>query len=97
MVELELLHTHHAINLPVANIAKFAHDYNLLGSVGSDFHTIDSGYRKIKVGVNYPLPAICEPIFASLGINHNIIDEAVLNHLVEQQVAENYRVEEDAI
>ncbi|MBP9743275.1 MAG: PHP domain-containing protein [Burkholderiales bacterium] len=93
---IEVISSAHSLS-DVANIAKFAHDYDLLGSVGSDFHAIDTGYRKIKVGVNSPLPAICEPIFNSLGINPAVISESIPNHLVPQHMAENYSIEENAI
>ena len=53
----------------VQNIAKIAQDNNLLASVGSDFHNIDGNYRKIMVGINPPLPTICNPIYSNLGIN----------------------------
>lgn len=53
------------------NIAKIANNEDLLCSIGSDFHSIDS-YRHIKVGVNHPLPFTeCTPIYTELGITDN--------------------------
>lgn len=50
----------------IANLAKYS---NLYGSVGSDFHRFDEGYRRISVGMNHPIPnKICEPIFPLLDI-----------------------------
>lgn len=65
---IEVISSAHAID-DVQNIAKVARDHELLASVGSDFHTLETGYRTIKVGVNYKLPEICQPIFPSFGIN----------------------------
>jgi predicted metal-dependent phosphoesterase TrpH len=51
------------------SIAIIANNHDLLCSLGSDFHTIET-FRTIKVGINYPLPnEQCKPIYAELGIN----------------------------
>ncbi|MFN7093868.1 MAG: PHP domain-containing protein [Burkholderiales bacterium] len=50
------------------NIAAIADQTGLLSSLGSDFHNLNESYRKILVGVNYPLPPLCQPIYTELGI-----------------------------
>ncbi|MCE2705654.1 MAG: PHP domain-containing protein [Proteobacteria bacterium] len=49
------------------DIARIAQECNLLASMGTDFHNINN-YPKVNVGLNYPLPAICNPIYPRLGI-----------------------------
>jgi 3',5'-nucleoside bisphosphate phosphatase len=49
------------------NIARISKEYNLLASMGTDFHNIDT-YPKVNVGLNYPLPSICSPIYPRLGV-----------------------------
>lgn len=51
------------------NIAHIAKLTGLLSSIGSDFHSIDSNFKKILVGVNPPLPDICQPVYTEFGIN----------------------------
>ncbi|MCC2625967.1 MAG: phosphatase [Burkholderiales bacterium] len=52
------------------NIAIIANNHDLLCSMGSDFHTIET-FRTIKVGINHPLPnEQCKPIYTELGIKH---------------------------
>ena len=53
------------------NIAHIAKVTGLLSSMGSDFHSIDANFKKILVGVNYPLPDICDPVYKEFGINLN--------------------------
>jgi predicted metal-dependent phosphoesterase TrpH len=52
--------------LYTAHIAKVS---GLLSSMGSDFHSLEANYKKILVGVNPPLPDICQPIYTEFGIN----------------------------
>lgn len=50
------------------NIATIAKNHDLLCSMGSDFHTLET-FRTIKVGINHPLPfAECRAIYTELGI-----------------------------
>jgi predicted metal-dependent phosphoesterase TrpH len=52
------------------NIATIANNNGLLCSMGSDFHTLET-FKKIKVGINYPLPyGNCMPIYTQLGIDN---------------------------
>ena len=68
-VGIEVVSSSHSKD-DVEQISGIALASNLLASVGSDFHTIET-YRTIKVGVCHPLPARSKSIFALLGINMN--------------------------
>lgn len=51
------------------SIATIANNHDLLCSMGSDFHTLET-FRTIKVGINHQLPNTnCKPIYTELGIN----------------------------
>lgn len=64
---IEVISSSHS-NDDVITTANIAHSTGLLSSIGSDFHSLDANFRKILVGVNPPLPVICNPIYAELGI-----------------------------
>ena len=51
------------------NITQIALEKHLLASLGTDFHNIENNYPKINVGMNYPLPVKCKPVYTELGIN----------------------------
>ena len=50
------------------NIAQIASETNLLSSLGTDFHNVLNNYPKVSVGMNYPLPQSCNPVYNKLGI-----------------------------
>lgn len=50
----------------IRNTAVFAREFGLLGSVGSDFHTLDTPW--IDIGRLKPLPYNVEPVWEKLGI-----------------------------
>ncbi|MCC2645105.1 MAG: phosphatase [Burkholderiales bacterium] len=53
------------------NIATIANNHDLLCSIGSDFHTLET-FRTIRVGINHPLPYDnCKAIYTELGIRQN--------------------------
>ncbi len=53
------------------NIATIANNHDLLCSLGSDFHTLET-FRTIKVGINHLLPnEQCKPIYIELGIGQD--------------------------
>lgn len=67
-IGLEIISSSHSKD-DAYSMAQIAKNEGLVGSVGSDFHTADEGYRKIMVGVNYPLPDnMCKAIYPLLGI-----------------------------
>ncbi len=51
------------------SIAQIATETNLLASLGTDFHNILNNYPKVNVGMNYPLPQTCNPVYLKLGID----------------------------
>jgi predicted metal-dependent phosphoesterase TrpH len=65
---IEVISSSHSI-ADSLNIATLARVHHLLCSIGSDFHNINESYCKITVGLNYPLPVGCNPIYDKLGIN----------------------------
>jgi len=55
-------------------IAAIANQEGLLGSIGSDFHYDNQGYKKITLGVNHKLPPLgCKPIYTEFGISEEEI------------------------
>ena len=67
-VGIEVVSSSHSLDdaLHIAHIAK---ESNLFASIGSDFHNITNNFARAHVGVNYPLPPNCTPIYSKLGIN----------------------------
>lgn len=63
---IEVISSSHS-ETDVITIAGLANKNDLVCSIGTDFHNID-GYPKVHVGMNYPLPPICKPIYTLLGI-----------------------------
>lgn len=71
-VGLEIISSSHSKD-DAYSMAQIAKNEGLVGSVGSDFHTADEGYRKIMVGVNYQLPDnMCKAIYPLLGIPESV-------------------------
>lgn len=66
-IGIEVISSSHS-ETDAMSIAQLANKNDLLGSIGTDFHNIDS-YPRLRVGINYPLPSICKPIYQLLGIN----------------------------
>ncbi len=72
---IEVISSSHTLDdaFYIANLAKYT---NLYGSVGSDFHRLNEGYRHIRVGINHPIPNnICEPIFPFLNIDKSLYND----------------------
>ena len=64
---IEVISSSHSIT-DSQNIATLARVHGLLCSIGSDFHNLNESYCKITVGLNYPLPIGCNPVYDRLGI-----------------------------
>lgn len=64
---IEVISSSHT-KLEIDSIAKIAKQWDLFGSLGSDFHDINANNPNICVGINYKLPHGVKPIYHKLGI-----------------------------